>query len=87
MNLRPSPRVMSGLASFTVSGASSEPANAGENDIAINQNGGPVEVQLRAERLGTGAGRVYTLTIFAKDVADNTATSTATCQVPHDQGR
>jgi len=79
---------LSGLASFTVSGASNEPANVGESDIVITQGGvGRVDVQLRADRLGTGKGRVYTLTAVARDVADNTRTSTAICEVPHDQGK
>jgi hypothetical protein len=44
-------------------------------------------VQLRAERSGTGDGRVYTITITCKDSASNTASSTATVTVAHDQGQ
>jgi hypothetical protein len=78
---------LSGVSSFDVTGTSNEPANPGESDIVITgSNLDPRDVQLRAERLGTGTGRVYTLTATAADVAGNTTTSTATCVVPHDQG-
>jgi len=78
----------SGLApgSLVVTGVSSEPENGlGDGDTApdIVIVGGTV--QLRAERAGTGPGRVYTLTATATDVAGNRATATATCLVPHDR--
>jgi len=79
----------SGLApgSFTVIGKSNEPSDPKNPDIVITSNGsGGFVVQLRADRLGTGTGRVYTVTATASDVAGNVATSTATCTVPHDQG-
>lgn len=44
-------------------------------------------VQLRAARSGAGAGRIYTLTATASDLAGNRATVVRTCTVPHDQGR
>jgi hypothetical protein len=40
---------------------------------------------LRAERSGTGTGRIYTITYRARDAAGNTTTATATVTVPHDQ--
>ncbi|OGU69854.1 MAG: hypothetical protein A3H45_05670 [Ignavibacteria bacterium RIFCSPLOWO2_02_FULL_55_14] len=76
----------SGLASLTISGSSNEPENGlGDGDTApdIVITGG--NVQLRAERSGTGTGRVYTLTAAASDIAGNQTTATATCVVPHDQ--
>ena len=82
--------VGSGIApgTFTVTGISNEPANPGELDIVITANGsGAFVVQLRAERLGTGTGRTYTLTGTAKDLAGNTVTLTSSCRVPHDQGQ
>jgi len=42
---------------------------------------------LRASRLGTGNGRVYTINATATDTAGNTSTSVAACVVPHDQGQ
>src|SRR5439155_4127147 len=41
--------------------------------------------QLRAERSGTGNGRVYTLTYQGMNVAGNSATCSTTVTVPHDQ--
>jgi hypothetical protein len=76
----------SGLASFTITGTSNEPLD-NDPDIVITPNGpGSLTIQLRAERLGTGTGRTYTLTASATDVAGNNATVTSTCTVPHDQG-
>ena len=84
---------LSGLApaTFKVSGASNEPIASTDPvapDILVTQTSpATFAVQLRAERLGTGTGRVYTLNASASDFAGNTATSTATCTVPHDQGK
>jgi hypothetical protein len=79
---------LSGLApgSFQVTGTSNEPPSAPEILITPNGTGGYI-VQLQADRLGKGTGRVYTLTATAGDLAGNTATVTATCTVPHDQGK
>ena len=65
---------------------SSEPENgAGDGntgpDIVIA--GGSVAV--RAERSGTGVGRVYTITATATDRAGNTTREVSVCVVPHDQ--
>lgn len=78
--------VLSGLASFNVSGTSNEPQNLNDPDIVITGTGlGPRRVQLRADRLGTGAGRVYTITSTAADAAGNVMNAISTCVVPHDQ--
>ena len=78
---------LSGVSAFDVSATSNEPAKAGEQDVVIKGTGiGPRTVQLRADRLGTGTGRVYTLSSTATDVAGNTSTVTAKCIVPHDKG-
>jgi len=77
---------LSSPASFDVTGTSNEPPDPGEIDIVITGTGlGPRSIQLRAERLGTGTGRIYTLTATATDRAGNSATRTFTCTVPHDQ--
>ena len=81
---------LSGLApgSFKVTGTSSEPqSNPGSPDVVITPNGGGFIIQLRADRLGSGSGRVYSLTASANDLAGNTTTVTANCTVPHDQGK
>ena len=40
-------------------------------------------VKLRAERSGSGDGRVYTITITATDAAGNTSTSSVEVRVTH----
>jgi hypothetical protein len=78
---------LSGLASFNTNVTSSEPASPGQSDIMIAGSGlAPRAISLRAERLGNGPGRVYTLSASATDLAGNAATAVATCAVPHDQG-
>ena len=81
--------VLSGLApgSLHVTGASNEPPSGLEDpEIVITPNGsGGFTVQLQADRLGGGRGRVYTLNATAMDNAGNVATATATCIVPHDK--
>jgi|GEM_PF-1882135 len=67
---------------------SDEPENDGgdgntSNDIVIAPD--CKSVQLRAERMGGGNGRVYTLTFIATDVAGNVGTATAKVTVPHSQ--
>jgi HYR domain-containing protein len=45
---------------------------------------GPLQVRLRAERQGGGAGRVYTLVIKSSDSSGNTAEALVEVRVPHD---
>lgn len=40
---------------------------------------------LRAERGGSGSGRVYTATYVARDAAGNLADAASTVTVPHDR--
>jgi hypothetical protein len=42
-------------------------------------------VRLRAERLGNGHGRIYTLTLTCTDQAGNATVRTANVLVPHNQ--
>ncbi len=72
-----------------VSVTSSEPDNGlgdGDtaNDIVINADG---TVSLRAERSGTGSGRIYTITYKATDIAGNSTTASAISVVPHNIGK
>ncbi len=53
------------------------------NDIVIAAN--CKSVQLRAERQGSGNGRVYTITFKVRDAAGNVATATAKVTVPKSQ--
>jgi uncharacterized repeat protein (TIGR03803 family) len=83
--------VSGGLApgSLTVTATSNEPSNdPNDPEIVITADGsGGFVVQLQAERLGTGTGRIYTITATASNTAGVSTTSTATCTVPHDQGQ
>jgi hypothetical protein len=46
---------------------------------------GPLTVDLRAERAGTGSGRVYSINVKCTDSAGNSATSVTTVTVPKSQ--
>lgn len=68
---------------FNVTGASNEAPDPGNTDIAISGSGlDPRVIQLRAERLATGTGRVYTLTATASNATGDTTAQTFTCTVP-----
>ena len=43
---------------------------------------GDLTLKLRAERSAQGSGRIYTVTVEARDVAGNTSTSDVTVAVP-----
>ena len=78
---------LSGMAAFDVGVTSDEPeGNHGPLYVLTGAGLEPRVVQLRAERLGRGDGRLYTVTATATDVAGNTATASGTCTVPHDRG-
>ena len=63
-------------------------ANSGDgntcDDIVIT---GDTSVDVRAERMGDGSGRVYTIYFDVRDGQGNTTTRAAGESVPHDQGR
>jgi hypothetical protein len=67
--------------------ASNEPVNgSGDGDTApdwliVDSH----HVQLRAERAGTGSGRVYTITVVCTDGSNNVTTKTVTVAVPKSQ--
>jgi len=48
---------------------------------------GNLTANLRAERLGSGTGRIYTLTVQCTDASGNSATQPVTVTVPHDRGK
>jgi predicted extracellular nuclease len=71
-----------------VSATSNEPDNGlgdsdAANDILVVDND---TLQLRAERAGNGAGRIYTLTYEATNTCGATVTATATVTVPLNMG-
>jgi hypothetical protein len=69
-----------------ISVTSSDPSDAfgkGTPDFVIT---GPLTVNLRAERLGHGSGRIYTITVQCTDSSNNSSTATVTVTVSHDKG-
>jgi hypothetical protein len=52
--------------------------------VAFNPADGD-KLALRAERKGSGASRIYSITLEAVDDAGNRAVSTITVTVPHNQ--
>lgn len=64
--------------------ASNEPVNGlGDGDTAPDwQVTGDLTAKLRAERSGTGDGRIYTLSVVCEDAAGNASQGTAAVQVP-----
>jgi len=60
--------------------------NEGDGHTTLNiQIGDDGSIYLRAERSGTGSGRIYTITYQAVDDSGNVAVASATVTVPHDQ--
>ncbi len=86
-------------ASVSVSDALSGAAGFSLTAITSNEPLGPADIQgfvvgsgatagqLLADRLGTGTGRVYTLTWEGMDIAGNAASCATAVTVPHDQRR
>jgi len=74
-------------ASCVLSVSSNEAVNgSGDGNTATDwQVVDPHHVQLRAERSGNGAGRIYTITLTCTDALGNKAVRTATVTVAHNQ--
>ena len=53
----------------------------------IDQETGIITLQLRAERDDSGDGRIYTITVTATDVSNNSSNVQLEIIVPHDQGK
>lgn len=78
---------ISGLTAFSVSAVSNEPAIPGPDVVITGTGLQPRRVELRAERSGAGAGRIYTITAVAGNGAGVSTTIAGVCIVPHDQGK
>jgi hypothetical protein len=75
-----------GADAVQVTASGNEPLDV--SDVVVTPDGsGAFNVQSRAERLGAGAGKTYTLSATAADLAGNVTVETATCTVPHDLRR
>ena len=70
-------------AQCSIISASSNELNA-DNDFVIT---GPLSINLRADRQGGGAGRLYTMTVQCTDGDGLSATGTALVTVPKSQGK
>ena len=70
-----------------LSATSSEPDNGlGDGDTAGDiVLTGPMTLDLRAERSGNGPGRVYTITVEARDAIGNASTKIVTVSVPRNK--
>ena len=76
-----------GRTTCALSMSSNEPAdNTGDGHTAPDWKVvDATHVTLRAERSGSGTGRIYTITIRCTDQLGQTGQATATVTVPHDQ--
>jgi uncharacterized lipoprotein YddW (UPF0748 family) len=72
-----------GLAGTTLSVSGNEAAPGTDPDWQVIDDH---HVKLRAERNGTGTGRVYTIYVTTTDVSGNMITVPVTVTVPHDNG-
>jgi len=79
---------LSGAANITLlSAASNEPDDAFDDLQGWVIGSADSSGRLRAERIGGGEGRVYSLRYQGSDAAGNTATCSANILVPHDRRR
>jgi hypothetical protein len=66
--------------------SSNEPVTGGaDSTFPDSEITGPLSLNLRAERLENGPGRIYTITVRCVDTAGNATTRNAQVTVPHDQ--
>ncbi len=76
---------------LTITGVTQDEAlnGLGDGDTSPDAKAGPSshQVFLRAERSGTGDGRVYRIAFTGSDGAGGTCTGAVTVSVPHDQGK
>jgi hypothetical protein len=53
--------------------------------VSVDSVAGRIEIELRAERSGKGAGRLYTVTITATDASGNSSAAEVQIQAPHNR--
>ncbi|MDQ0873656.1 hypothetical protein QFZ77_002315 [Paenibacillus sp. V4I3] len=75
----------SGVASVVLTSITCNEPDSGEGDIGADLGTTATSFSLRAERLATGTGRIYTITYTITDQAGNKSTSVSTVIVPHNQ--
>ncbi|RTE10842.1 hypothetical protein EJQ19_06155 [Paenibacillus whitsoniae] len=74
----------SGVASVVLTSITSNEPDRGHGDIEAIYGTKATSFRLRAERLGNGIGRTYTISYTATDNAGNETSASATITVPHD---
>jgi hypothetical protein len=75
-----------GAPATTCTAVSNEPDNGlGDGDTANDIQWISGVLYLRAERSGTGTGRIYTITCTTTDASGNATSAVTTVTVPHDQ--
>lgn len=73
---------------FIVDVTSNEPVNGlGDGDTEPDWLIGDVGLKLRAERSGTGSGRIYSVLVRCEDASGNSTDTTVEVRVPHDRGK
>lgn len=76
---------------LTITGVTQDEAlnGLGDGDTSPDAKAGPAShrVYVRAERSGTGDGRVYRIAFTGDDGNGGTCTGSVTVGVPHDQGK
>ncbi|MCQ6561012.1 OmpL47-type beta-barrel domain-containing protein [Paenibacillus mendelii] len=75
----------SGVASVILSSIESNEPDRDPSDIEADTGTAASSFALRAERSGSGAGRIYTVIYTVTDNANNKTDTIATVTVPHDQ--
>ncbi|WP_409347357.1 hypothetical protein [Paenibacillus sp. MBLB4367] len=75
----------SGVESVVLTSITSNEPDSGQGDIEANIGTADTSFRLRAERSGSGSGRIYTITYTATDKAGNKTDTSVTATVPHDQ--
>jgi large repetitive protein len=79
---------LSGTFGFQLLSIDSNEADSGSSDIVgLNVGTSSTSGYLRATRLGSGSGRVYTFDYVGTDKAGNSARCTPIVIVPHDRGK
>jgi hypothetical protein len=76
-----------GMVSLSTVVSSSQPINGpGDGNTAPDwEITGPLTLNLRAERMGEGSGRVYTITVESRDAFGNISTGTVQILVAHNR--
>jgi fibronectin type 3 domain-containing protein len=76
---------LSGVESVVLTSITSNEPDSGQGDIQAMTGTAATTFSVRAERLGSGSGRVYTITYTITDKAGNQSTQVGTVSVPHNQ--